>query len=62
MEIELYNLRTDPMEQQNIALDHPDIVNEMAAIMSKEHTVPRIDKFKMKPLGDIPGGDGPPVN
>ncbi|MCG8389537.1 MAG: arylsulfatase [Cytophagales bacterium] len=62
MEIELYNLRTDPMEQQNIAPDHPDIVNEMAAIMSKEHTVPRIDKFKMKPLGDIPGSAGPPVN
>ena len=52
MEIELYNLKKDSMEQQNVALNHPDIVDEMAEIMKKEHTTPGIDKFKIAQLGD----------
>lgn len=35
--LELYNLRSDPTEQKNVAADHPDIVARMQAIMSREH-------------------------
>lgn len=62
MEIELYNLVTDPAEQQNIASSHPGIVNEIAEIMKKEHTIPHIDKFKIEQLGDISEGNDPPKN
>jgi len=36
--IELYNLETDPSEQNDIAKDHPDIVAELTAILVSEHT------------------------
>lgn len=36
--IELYNLRTDPPEQHNIAEDHPDIVDEMMLLMESART------------------------
>lgn len=35
--LELYNLEEDPGEQQNVAKQHPDIVNEMRDIMGKAH-------------------------
>ena len=34
---ELYNLETDPSEENNIAADHLDIVAEMKKIMDEEH-------------------------
>ncbi len=36
-DIELYNLKDDPSETNNIANNHPDIVNRMKAIMNREH-------------------------
>lgn len=36
--LELYDLKADPTEQQNIAAAHPDIVKQIEAIMAKEHT------------------------
>lgn len=36
--LELYDLKADPAEKQNIAAAHPDIVQKLEAIMSKEHT------------------------
>ena len=43
--IELYNLKNDIGEQQNIAAMHPDIVEKMANIMQKEHTPSEVFKF-----------------
>lgn len=40
--IELYDLKTDPKEKNNIALKHPEIVKKIEAIM-KEAYVPNID-------------------
>lgn len=35
--IELYDLKNDPAEQQNIAAAHPDIVKKIAAFMQQAH-------------------------
>jgi len=50
LEIELYNLRTDLTEQNNIADEHPDIVRKMEEIMALEHSLPEIDRFRMEAL------------
>ncbi len=50
-EIELYHLPTDIQELNNVAHKHPDIVQEIAAIMKAERTTPQIEKFKI-PLLD----------
>jgi arylsulfatase len=52
MEIELYNLKNDPTEQQNVASANPEVVNQIAQIMKQEHTAPEIEKFKIEQLGD----------
>ena len=36
--LELYDLKSDPAEKQNIAAAHPDIVKRIEAIMAAEHT------------------------
>lgn len=50
--LELFNLSDDIQEKNNLALQHPDIVEEMKAIMESQHTPSGIDRFKMKALGD----------
>lgn len=52
LKIELYNLKTDPQEQFNIADKHPEIIKQMEQIMKTEHTVSENPFFKMKALGD----------
>ena len=52
MELELYNLKTDPREQVNVASDYPEVVAKIEAIMEREHTPAELDKFKIKELGD----------
>ena len=52
MSIELYDLSKDPAEQNNIAAQNPEVVDQIRDIMQKEHTNPVIERFKMKPLGD----------
>jgi arylsulfatase A-like enzyme len=36
--LELYDLKSDPAEKQNLAIAHPDIVQKIEAIMASEHT------------------------
>lgn len=36
--LELYDLKTDPSEQHNLAASHPDVVTRIEAIMAAEHT------------------------
>ena len=36
--LELYDLKADPVEKQNIAAAHPDIVRKIVAIMKAEHS------------------------
>lgn len=53
MELELYNLKTDPSEQQNVAADNPEIVKQIEQIMKQEHTSATIERFKIEQLGDV---------
>ena len=53
MDIELFNLESDPQEQKNVADQYPAIVGKIEEIMQTEHTTPEIDRFKMKELGDL---------
>jgi arylsulfatase A-like enzyme len=46
--LELYDLETDVGEQRNVAADHPELVEQMAAIMSAEHTPSEIWTFQKK--------------
>ena len=52
LEIELYNLKNDIKEENNVAAEHPEIVKKIEQIMVSEHTVPELDAFKMSALGD----------
>ena len=52
MNIELYDLKSDPAESNDISLENPDIVAKIEAIMLAEHTPADIERFKIKQLGD----------
>jgi len=54
LEIELYDLESDPQEQNNIASQFPEIVAKIEEIMKREHQTPAVDKFKLEALGDMP--------
>ena len=51
--IELYNLKKDISELQNIAYKHPDVVAQIKAIMNREHVQAKINRFRIEALGDI---------
>ena len=53
MDIQLFNLEKDPLEQQDVSAQHPEIVKEIERIMIEERTTPEIERFKMKELGDL---------
>jgi len=46
--IELYNLAKDPGEQENVADQHPDVVEKLKTLMQQQHT--RSELFPLKPL------------
>jgi len=52
LEIQLYDLESDPTEQYNVADQNPEILAKMEKIMQEQHTIPEIDRFKIKELGD----------
>ncbi|SMO52698.1 arylsulfatase [Fodinibius sediminis] len=52
LEIELYNLEEDIREENDVASEHPEVVNRIRTIMENEHTIPRLRSFRMEALGD----------
>ena len=52
LEIELYNLENDLVEQNNLAIQHPDIIERITKIMIQEHEPSENNRFKFKQLGD----------
>ena len=52
LEIELYDLTSDIRELNNIAHEHPEIVEDIKRIMATEHTKPQVATFNMSALGD----------
>ena len=45
--IELYNLSSDPREQNNVAAEHPEIVEQVLDIFRTEHTDAEIVQFNL---------------
>jgi len=51
-EIELYNLDNDIKEENNVAADFPEIIEQMENIMIKEHETSTIERFRLKGIDD----------
>ncbi|HAT60771.1 MAG TPA: N-acetylgalactosamine-6-sulfatase, partial [Opitutae bacterium] len=52
MDLELYNLKTDPREQFDVSAAYPEVVGRIEAIMESEHEPAVLARFKIKQLGD----------
>ncbi len=48
LEVELYNLRSDPGEQSNVAKEHPEIAERMTRLMETSRVPSRL--YPLKPL------------
>lgn len=55
--IELYNLKNDSLETNNLAEVRPDVVKEIERILVEARTEPELDRFKMEELGDVKTND-----
>ena len=53
MDIELYQLNSDPQERNNVAEQNQEVVSKIKEIMMEARTEPQIDRFKIENLGDI---------
>ncbi|GAB5535543.1 MAG: arylsulfatase [Rubricoccaceae bacterium] len=53
LDLELYNLATDPREQADVADQHPDIVAQIETIMAEEHEPPANERFEIQALMDV---------
>ncbi|MDH3709097.1 MAG: arylsulfatase [Cyclobacteriaceae bacterium] len=52
LQLELYDLQSDPGEEKDLALEQPQIVAQIEAIMAEQHQEATIEKFRMPALGD----------
>lgn len=52
LELELYDLDADPLEEKDMALRYSKVVQKIEKIMKQEHTPPAVEAFKMSALGD----------
>jgi arylsulfatase len=46
LEIEVYDLSTDPQEREDVAHDFPSIVDQAKKIMSAEHVISSLEGFR----------------
>lgn len=51
--VELYNLETDLTETANIANNHPEVIEKFFDIIKKEHSTPKIERFRMNALEEV---------
>lgn len=54
LDIELYNLDDDLLEENNVAEEFPEIVEKMEEIMRKEHRPSAIERFRLEAIDSIP--------
>ena len=52
IDLELYNLKTDPREQFDVSAAYPEVVAKIEAIMESEREPAVLERFKIKQLGD----------
>lgn len=50
--IEIFNLEEDPLETENLAGQHPDVVERAMLLFQQEHQEPEVRNFKIPFLGD----------
>lgn len=50
--LELYNLKEDPTESRDVAAEHPEIVEQIKAIVRKEHVKPENANFDIPVLDE----------
>ena len=48
--LQLYNLNTDPKELNDLADEHPEIVEKIELIMKSAHTKASLEKFNIPVL------------
>ena len=52
LDIELYNLETDILEENNIAKQKPDLMDQIDSIFRTEHTISPIERFRFDIFGE----------
>ncbi|MDX2415551.1 MAG: arylsulfatase [Bacteroidales bacterium] len=52
MDLQLFNLLNDPLEENDVSEQFPEIVEEIEKLMLEAHTPAELDRFKIKELGD----------
>jgi len=52
LDIELYNLDEDLLEEKDLAAEHPELIRQIEAVMSNEHQPSELERFRMEALGD----------
>lgn len=52
LQIQLYNLKEDIQELNDVSSQHPKVVQKIENIFVQEHTTAEIERFKIKQLGD----------
>ena len=50
--LDLYNLKNDPKELNNIANKNPEIINRMERLLKQAHTKASVEKFNMPYLDE----------
>lgn len=48
--LELYNLKTDPMESDNVADQYPEILEKAAEVLKAQHATPEVERFEIPML------------
>jgi arylsulfatase A-like enzyme len=51
-EFELFDHRNDPLNLENVADEHPEVVARIEAIMAEAHTPSQIERFRFEVLGE----------
>ena len=52
MTFELYDLEIDISEDNDVAIEHPEIIERMNQIIKEQHTQSELVRFRMEQLGD----------
>lgn len=52
LEIELFNLEADPLEENDVAAREPEVMRRIRRILASEHTRSSIERFQFPQLGD----------
>jgi len=50
LKVRLFNLSSDPREENDLSEKHPEIVQKIKIIMEQEHQTPIVRSFRMEPI------------